>query len=216
VADELRSNGHSVYAPSLTGLADRAHLSVPSISLHDHIDDVVNLVEWEGLDDFVLCGHSYGGMVITGVAEMLAQRLRGIVYLDAFLPAPNQSLLDLLGPDVGPGLKSVAASDSRGRLPPMPAHLLMVNEQDRLWVDSKCTPHPFSTFEDRLAHTARYEEISRKFYVLAGAYKAPVFVNLANERRSLSDWQIFDLPYGHDLMIDAPVEVSRILMLAAA
>jgi pimeloyl-ACP methyl ester carboxylesterase len=216
VADELRARGHPVYAPSLTGLADRAHLSVPSIRLQHHIADVVKLVEWEDLDDFVLCGHSYGGMVITGVAEALAQRLRAIVYLDAFLPAPNQSLLDLLGPDAGPALRSAAASDAKGMAPPIPAQMLMVNEQDQAWVDAKCTPHPFTTFEDTLAHVARHEEVARKFYVLASAYQAPVFASLANQRRGRPDWQVFDLPYGHDLMIDAPAEVSRILMQAAA
>jgi hypothetical protein len=98
----------------------------------------------------------------------------------------------------------------------MPAQILMVNDHDRAWVDSKCTPHPFGTFEDRLVYTARHEEVARKFYVLASAYNAPVFASLANQRRTLPDWEVFDLPYGHDLMIDAPVEVSRILMQAAA
>ena len=78
----LQESGHEVFTPTLTGVADRSHLSAPSVNLETHIADVVNLIRFEGLNDLVLCGHSYGGCVITGVADRVPERLRAIVYLD--------------------------------------------------------------------------------------------------------------------------------------
>jgi len=99
VAPALRAAGHEVYTPTLTGLGERAHLANPAIDLAMHIADVVNLLEAEELDKVVLVGHSYGGMVVTGVADRAASRLRRVVYLDAFLPENGKCLLDYLHPD---------------------------------------------------------------------------------------------------------------------
>ena len=85
-ARRLRGDGHQVYAPSLSGLADRSHLMSAEVDLEMHIRDIVNLIEWEGLDEVVLVGHSYGGMPVTGAADRVAERLAGLVYLDAFTP----------------------------------------------------------------------------------------------------------------------------------
>ena len=71
VADRLRAQGHTVFTPTLTGLGERAHLFGPGITLATHITDVVNLIKWEGLSDVVLCGHSYGGFVVSGTREAL-------------------------------------------------------------------------------------------------------------------------------------------------
>ena len=91
VAGRLQSAGHRVFAPTLTGLADRSHLLSRETGLETHILDIVNLLAWEELDDAVLCGHSYGGMVVTGAADRAAGRLRALVYLDAFVPADDVS-----------------------------------------------------------------------------------------------------------------------------
>src|SRR5258705_1716413 len=99
VAPALRAAGHEVYTPTLTGLGERAHLANPAIDLATHISDVVNLLEAEELNEVVLLGHSYGGMVVTGVADRAPARLRRVIYLDAFLPEDGKSLLDYLHPD---------------------------------------------------------------------------------------------------------------------
>ena len=88
----LEGMGHKVYRPSLTGLGERFHLASPEIDLGVHIDDVVNVIEFEELEDIILLGHSYGGMVVTGVAERLPERIRHLVYLDAFVPFDGESL----------------------------------------------------------------------------------------------------------------------------
>ena len=89
--------GHQVFTPSLTGIGERAHLTGPQISLRTHVDDVVATIHYEGLDDIVLLGFSYGGMVVTGALEHVADRVRELVYLDAFVPADGQSAFDLVG-----------------------------------------------------------------------------------------------------------------------
>jgi pimeloyl-ACP methyl ester carboxylesterase len=103
----LRAAGHEVYTPTLTGLADRAHLLSPQIGLNTHIADISALLEYEDLHNVILVGHSDGGMVITGVAEVAAQRLAHLVFLDAFVPQDGQSLFDTI-PDRGAAMKTIA------------------------------------------------------------------------------------------------------------
>ena len=91
----LQQAGHQVFTPSLTGLGERAHLARPDVNLSTHVQDVANAIWYEDLSDIVLVGHSYGGMVVTGVAERMPERIAHLVYLDAFLPADGQSLIDL-------------------------------------------------------------------------------------------------------------------------
>ena len=102
VADRLTAKGHRVFAPTLTGLGERSHLLNDKIDLTTHISDIVNEIKWKDLDQIVLVGHSYGGMVITGVAEQLVSRIASIVYLDAFLPGDGQSVTDVVNA-VAPG-----------------------------------------------------------------------------------------------------------------
>ena len=89
--------GHDVYTPSLTGQGERAHLATPQVNLTTHIKDVYNAIWYEDLTDIILVGHSYGGMVVTGVADQMPERIKHLVYLDAFLPENGQSLYDLGG-----------------------------------------------------------------------------------------------------------------------
>ena len=94
VADLLEKRGHKVFAPTLTGLGERSHLISGMITLDTHITDVVNVIRWENLDGFVLVGHSYGGWIISGVAEQVEKRIASIVFLDAFMPENGQRVLD--------------------------------------------------------------------------------------------------------------------------
>ncbi len=93
----LREKGFNVYRPQLTGLGERVHLSRPDIGLSTHIDDVVNTILYEDLHDIILMGHSYGGMVITGVAHRVPDRIRRLVYVDAFVPNDGESVMSFVG-----------------------------------------------------------------------------------------------------------------------
>src|SRR6202044_2874776 len=98
VAERLNRDGHRVFTPTLTGLGERSHLLRTGINLQTHIADVVNLMKWEGLTDVVLCGHSYGGFVVSGLAEQMASALGSIVFLDAFVPRDGEAALDITSP----------------------------------------------------------------------------------------------------------------------
>jgi len=209
----LSACGHRVFAQSLTGLGDRSHLLHRGISLDTHVKDVVHLVEWEGLESVVLCGHSYAGMVITGAAEQLGPRLKAIVYLDAFIPdAAHQSLLDLTGPAARAQREAIVERLGTGMLPPTKAAAFNVNPADRAWVDSKCTPQPFLTFQQGLSVIGAHERVARKVYVRATGIAAPVYDRTAADRRTRPGWEVLELPFGHDLMVDAPRQVTDILL----
>jgi len=96
-ANMLRSDGHEVYTPSLTGLGERSHLGGPDVNLTTNVTDVVNVFRYEDLSDVVLVGHSYGGMVVTGVADRIPERISHLIYSDAFLPRDGESCFDLGG-----------------------------------------------------------------------------------------------------------------------
>ena len=216
VAELLRAQGHRVYAPSLTGLADRSHLLSPSIGLKTHVDDVVNLFKWEDLHEVVLCGHSYGGMVITGAVEALEGRVKSLVYLDAMVPDAGKSVLDYSTPASKVRFDALALSAGGGYVAPISAAAFHVNEKDRAWVDAQCTRQPYQTLRDSLPAVTVRDRIAHKFYVLAEKYASEMMAGFAAPRRSLPDWTVIDLPHGHDLMLDAPGEVADILLRAAA
>src|SRR3954464_8697480 len=94
VRSALQALGHQVFTPTLTGVGERSHLLSTQVDLRTQILDVVNLIRWEGLNDIVLCGHSYGGFVVSGVADELPERVRSLVFLDAFVPENGESLAD--------------------------------------------------------------------------------------------------------------------------
>jgi pimeloyl-ACP methyl ester carboxylesterase len=146
VARILRSAGQEVHAPTLTGLGDRSHLLRPGIDLDTHIADIVEVLHYEDLRDVILVGHSYGGMVITGVADRAPDRVGDLVYLDAATPANGQSLVDIAGP-------LMRAARAQGRVvdgvelvlfpgtEPLP-HYGVTDPADIAWMDERLTPIP--------------------------------------------------------------------------
>jgi pimeloyl-ACP methyl ester carboxylesterase len=125
----MEAAGHRLVTPSYTGLGERAHLADPSIDLETHIADILNVISYEDLRDIVLLGHSYGGMVATGVADRARDRIAQLIYLDAFVPRAGQSLLDLNEP-ARQRMRDAVKSNDGWRLPPMPTrrtHPLMTS-----------------------------------------------------------------------------------------
>jgi pimeloyl-ACP methyl ester carboxylesterase len=130
VARLLTAKGHEVFAPTLTGVAERSHLLAAGIDLDTHILDVVNEMKWQELNDVVLVGHSYAGMVISGVAEKMEQAIASFVMLDAFFPEDGQRLVDLQPPPVRDAFLT-AERGGASAMPPRPAAMFNVNEKDR-------------------------------------------------------------------------------------
>lgn len=215
-AELLRRRGHRVFAPTLTGLADRSHLFSGTINLSTHIADIVNLIEWEGLGDIVLCGHSYGGMVISGVAERLPGRIASLLYLDAFVPQAGEALFDIL-PFPAAGMIADAGRNGGTGIPPLSAELFGVNQGDRERVNRLCTLQPIGTFTEKLGSVAGRDSIARKTYVFASGYAdGGLFKRFHAALENDEGWETVVVDCGHDVMLDRPEELARLLEQAAA
>lgn len=214
VADRLRKAGHTVFTPTLTGLGERSHLLRADIDLTTHVADVINVIKWEGLKDIVLCGHSYGGMVISGVADQMADAIRSIIFLDAFVPKNGEAAQDLTSTAV---VEMARAAMQRGEItmPPRPAEAFGVNPADRAWVDRLCVGQPLGTFTQKLTLTGARDRIARKSYIRAASYVNPGFDRALAAARSDSSWHTYEVSCGHDVMIDAPDRLTEILLEAA-
>jgi pimeloyl-ACP methyl ester carboxylesterase len=214
VADRLRGGGHEVFTPTLTGLGERAHLLRAGIDLKTHITDVVNVMKWEELTDVVLCGHSYGGFIISGVAEAMAPAIRSIVFLDAFVPKNGDAIRDLTGPAVQ---EAIDGALQRGDLaiPPRSAEAFGVNPADRAWVDRLCVGQPIGCFTDKIALTGARDRIAKKSYIRAAAYANPGFDRALAAIKSDPSWRTYAVNCGHDVMVDDPARLTEILLEAA-
>jgi pimeloyl-ACP methyl ester carboxylesterase len=209
VVPPLWKAGHRAYAPTLTGLGERAHLYSAAITLDTHVTDVANVLACEDLRDVVLCGHSYGGFVISGVIERMPERIASAVFLDAFLPSDGESMYDLVA---NRGRQLDAFVDAGGvGVPPIPARHFNVNEADRAYVDAQCSLQPIATFAQKIALTGAVDRVPRRSYVRATGYPSPPFDRargIAEER----GWSVYDVPAGHDAMLDAPDRLVEILL----
>ena len=213
VADKLRSKGHRAFAPTLTGLGERSHLAQCSVNLSTHIQDVLNVIHWERLADVVLCGHSYGGMVVGAVADRIPSRIASLVYLDAALPESGKSMLDLLRPDEQDSLwAQVLERGGVKMLPSPPAAYSNVNPADRGWMDEMCTPQPMDTLTERVPLTGAYMRIPKLTYVRAtdwpGQHPQGSYLRAKADPR----WRTFEVHCGHEVMVDAPDRLVEILL----
>ena len=178
LAGNLRAQGHKVYAPSLSGLADRSHLLSTSITLDTHIADIVNLFQWEEIENAVLVGHSYGGWPISGAAERLVEKIASIVYVDAFVPANGQRGMDLSSAQFRQALQEAIAKGEAGRPVPDANVFKIIEPRDVRCVQSKMTPQPTFVSTSPIALTGARERIAGCF----GARPADVvFTSTASE-----------------------------------
>jgi pimeloyl-ACP methyl ester carboxylesterase len=214
VADLLEAKGHKVYTPTLTGLGACSHLMSKDVNISTHIADVANLIKWEDLSNIVLVGHSYGGTMISGVAEELHGKIGSIVFLDAFLPDNG----DVLREKAAPAFRDlIAAAIQRGdmSLKAPPAAAFGVEEKDRPWVDGKCTPQPIGTYSERAVYTGGRDKIAKKTFIRAKKYPSPGFdANLARCKADAS-WKTHELDIGHDVMVIQPERLTEILLEVA-
>ena len=211
VARLLRAAGHDIYTPTHTGVGERSHLADYHVTLSTHIRDVANVLEYENLSDVIMCGHSYGGMVITGVAAAIGERIRTLVDLDAFLPEDGQSLFDLIEPQmVNQFLNQVRSG--RGLLPPIPAAAFNVNAKDVAWVDRTCHPQSLLTFTEGVRFSGKEAAVRNRTYVLATGYDMHVFDRFYQRVKNDPTWKSYAVPCGHDVMLDRPEELAKILL----
>jgi pimeloyl-ACP methyl ester carboxylesterase len=203
LARELRDRGHRVVVAQLKGLGTRRDELHAGIALSDHVDDVADQIEAAGFERFVLCGHSYGGMVITGVATRLGARIDALVYIDAFLPGDGQSLWDITSErdhrhyidsqKHSPGLVAPIFDDPSGRL----------------------SPHPLLTLLEAVRYTGEEAKVPRRVYIFATDWKLSPFDRFLDKVRSDPAWEVHLAHCGHDVMLGQPEQLLRIVLACA-
>jgi pimeloyl-ACP methyl ester carboxylesterase len=219
-AAALRANGHTVFTPTHTGVGERFHQSSEAITLETHIRDVCGLIEFEELENLILCGHSYGGMVITGVADRLPSKIKALLYLDAFVPEHGDSLISLirgaLPAEVWPlfvnGFRDAALANRSGLMNAIPAEVFGIKPENRARVDRLCRPQALATFESPALLTGEHAKVTQRLYVLADGWDPSPFRFFAAKCEKLPGWRVVKLPCSHDVMVDMPQELAGQLL----
>ena len=208
----LRAAGCEGFAPTLTGLGDQSHLRDCGVDLMTHITDIASLLFYEDISDVVLVGHSYAGMVITGVAATIPQRLRLLVYLDAYIPNEGQSEIDLWPIEMRAKIFADEAAGGGLRPPPTPAFLGITNPEMVDWVKARITPHPLATYTQPAPIGSAESDALRRVYISCTAGPTiSLFGRFAAKARACC-WEVHEIATGHDAMLTAPNDVAELLL----
>jgi pimeloyl-ACP methyl ester carboxylesterase len=206
----LRTAGHEVYAPTLTGVGDRTHLLSPRVGLDTHVQDVVATIENQQLTDAILVGHSYGGQVIAAVGTAVPNALRRLVFLDAFVPDDGESATEQQPRTIAHHYKESVEKRGFGWLiPPRELAVLGVTEPgDVEWLTALMVPHPYKTFNDPARISARALAVRSSFIECVDWMR--VFRS-ARERAERRGWPVHELDTGHQAMTTAPRKLAELL-----
>ncbi|MFI5443982.1 alpha/beta fold hydrolase [Polaromonas sp. UC242_47] len=220
VAQALQLDHHKVYAVTLTGLGERAHLLSPAITLDTHIDDVISTIEVEELNEVILVVHSYAGMIGTAVADRLGKHLKHLVYVDAVVPKPGESWSSTQSAATQQQRLSAAQASTRFSFPPPDPVVFGLHEADHAWVKRRQTPHPGNTYQAPLNFDVqRVAAIPRTFV----SCTQPALATIDPSRLRAKDpkfWNgawlpkshFVELPTGHDPMISEAHALTTILL----
>jgi len=222
VAPLLREEGLAVFCPTLTGLGERGHLTVPVPSLETHITDIVRIVEWNEFEDVVLVGHSYAGMVVTGAADRLGDRVTGLVYLDAAVPGDGDDFASWI-----PGQPRAEAEKRRAAyralsadgiwIPPVPPQMVGIppgNQSATAWLQRRLTPHPLQTWLEpaRLANGGT-SGIPKTYVVCTEPPTAMMGYPVQGEiAKQGGEWKYREIACGHDMMVVKPRETAALIL----
>ena len=225
----LRAAGHDVYTPTLTGLGERDHLSNPQIGLATHIEDVVSVLEFEDLRRVALVGTSSGGMVITGIADRVPERLAHLIYLDAFVPEDGQSLVDMLPPDRRQAMENLVKAEGQGwllpRFAPLPPEKIVrdvwgvTSDEDVSWMLARLRPTPFKHFTDPFKRTKPATVDIVRTFIRCQQFqlgKHPAFDRHAKMAQQTSGWRYRELATPHLPYVTHPADVAEVLLELAA
>jgi pimeloyl-ACP methyl ester carboxylesterase len=208
----MQAAGHRLFAPSYTGLGERVHLANPSIDLETHIEDMLGVIQYEDLREVVLLGHSYGGMVATGVAGRARDRIAQLIYLDAFVPEDGQSLLDLSEPD-RQRLQELKAGD--WRVPPRPISPDTA-ETDREWLNARRVDMPIKCFETKLKLQGGRLTLPRSYIYATRITPADTFGQFAKRTKNEAGWRYYEIDASHSPNVTAPEALMALLQRIVA
>jgi pimeloyl-ACP methyl ester carboxylesterase len=225
VARQLRDDGHDAYPVTLTGLGERTHLASPEVDLETHITDVVNLIEFEGLQDVVLLGHSYGGLVVTGTADKIPERISQLVYLDTAPLPDGVAVIDTYPTEARRYVEQQVKDLGDGWRWPMPRREALANfgslkglDDDQLrLLASRATPQPFGTFSQPLRLENPLREELPKLGIVCSFSLDQVRRMIASDNpqfRGLAgpEWRFAELPTGHYPMLSRPEDLAELLL----
>ena len=221
VVDALDAQGHRVHAVTLTGLGERVHLMSPLITLETHIADVANTIEAEELTDVVLAVHSYAGMIGTAIADRMPLRLKHLVYVDAVVPKPGESWSSTHASATREARLAAAQASGDYSFPPPDPAVFGLSVEDHAWVQRRQTPHPGHTYQAPLDFDpVRVASIPRTF-VDCVQPRLGTIDSIRPRVRDAGYWngawmagggaRLVELATGHDPMISAPMELTRLL-----
>jgi pimeloyl-ACP methyl ester carboxylesterase len=205
----MHAAGHRLFTPTYTGLGERAHLAGPSIDLETHIQDVLNVIQYEDLRDVVLLGHSYGGMVATGVADRVRERIRQLIYLDAFVPDDGQSLHDLNEPGRKRDLELAKAGEG-WRVPPLPPPP-DTSPADLEWLNARRVDMPIKCAEMKLRMQGGPLSLPRSYIYATRISPADTFGRFAKQARSEPGWDYHEIDASHSPAVTAPEALMALL-----
>ena len=206
--------GHAFFTPTYTGLGERAHLASPANDLETHIADVLGVITYEDLRDVVLIGHSYGGMVATGVADRAQGRIARLIYLDAFVPANGQALIDLVPAGERQRLLDSVKSGDGWRVTPNPPPP-DTSPEDLQWISKYRMPQSVRCFDQPLQLTA--ELTLPRIYIHCTRYaEQKPFAQFANRAQGKAGWQVYDLDASDGPNVTAPTAFMDTLTQALA
>ncbi|HEY4985375.1 MAG TPA: alpha/beta hydrolase [Bradyrhizobium sp.] len=205
----MQAAGHRLVTPTYTGLGERVHLANPSIDLGTHIQDVLNVIHYEDLSDIVLLGHSYGGLVATGVADRARDRVTQLIYLDAFVPDDGQSLFDLNEPGRAP-MRELAQAGDGWRVPPNPTPPDTPPE-DAEWLAARRVDMPIRCFETPLTFHGGPLTLPRSYIYATRIAPADTFGRFAARARREPGWRCFDIDASHSPAVSAPEKLMAVL-----
>jgi pimeloyl-ACP methyl ester carboxylesterase len=207
----LFAAGHELHTPTYTGLGERSHLASPSVDLELHIRDVLAVIEYEDLSGLTLIGHSYGGMVATGVADRASDRVEAIVYLDAFVPGDGQSVFDLHTERSRDRMREAAATTGDGwKIPPNPAPP-DTSAEDLAWLTPRRVPQPIGTFQQPLRLMGHSEPPARTYIYCTRVPPGDTFGPFAMLARNDPRWRYVELDASHSPHVTAPQALARVL-----
>jgi len=207
----LRARGHELVTPTYTGIGERAHLAHKDINLETHIADILGVLKFEDLRNVILVGHSYGGMVATGVADRAAERIAHLVYLDAFAPRDGQSLLELQTEENRQRVRDDAKKNRDGwRITPNPAPP-DTSEADLAWVNAHRVKQPLQTFEQKLKLTGAVDRLPRTYIYCTNSRPGDVFRQFRDRASTEKGWQCIDIDASHSPNVTAPEALATIL-----
>jgi pimeloyl-ACP methyl ester carboxylesterase len=225
VAPILRAHGHEVFTPTLTGLGERAHLASGDVGLDTHVEDIASVVEYEDLHEIILVGNSSGGVVITGVADRMPERIAHVVYVDAFVPQDGQSMLDIVPPERRQLMEALVQNEGSGwllpRIAPPPWEKLVpeawgiTDESDLRWVLPRLRPTPFGHFKEPVRRKNAAAEKLPHTYIRCRAWPNASFDRYAEIARNSAGWRHRELATNHLPYITHPRELANLLMEVA-